>query len=159
VINVNLKDIPLLMPVKKNRRKPDPSKTGKRDNKWQTGDFNRQAIFHFTLPYQFLLLCKLMDITPAQLLRDFMDNLSCGSWNREGREAVRKKLIEYFIEHGYGRQLYSDEDIHSIFKELDAIGLLYPKDADSEMIQSHVAWREMYHQYWFLKWYTKFNRE
>lgn len=47
--------------------------------KWQTGAYERQANFHFFLPYQFLLLCRLMDITPQQAILDFMDNLSCAS--------------------------------------------------------------------------------
>jgi hypothetical protein len=124
---------------------------------WQTGDFNRQASFHFTLPYQFLLLCKLVDITPHEMLTDFMDNLSCGSWKREGRDKSRHKLFEYFIEHGYGQLHYSAEEISLIFKEMDAIGLLYPKNADAELAAVHVAWREMYHTYWFEKWYNQIN--
>src|SRR5437868_14546055 len=95
---------------------------------WQTGDFSSQIHFNFTLPYQFLLLCKLMDITPMEVLTDFMDNLSCGSWKREGRDRAKQKLIEYFIEHGYGQSRYSIADIGSIFKEMDDIGLLYPKN-------------------------------
>jgi hypothetical protein len=125
---------------------------------WQTGNFKKQARFKFLLPFQFLLLCKLMDITPDALLSDFMDNLSCGSWKREGREKAKEKLIEYFIEHGYGRQYYSVSDIHSIFKEMDAIGMLFPKDAEPELLDKHSEWRELYHAYWFDKWYYKFNR-
>jgi len=51
--------------------------------KWQTGDYARMAEFHFYLPYQFLCLCKLMNVTPHDVLLRFMDTLDCGSWKRE----------------------------------------------------------------------------
>lgn len=125
---------------------------------WQTGDYKRQTEFKFTLPYQFLLLCKLMDVTPQQVLSDFMDNISCGSWKREGRDKAKNKLIEYFLEHGYGQQYYTVNEIESIFKELDAIGMLYPKDADTDIINEHTRWRENYHTWWFEKWFNKNKR-
>ncbi len=134
-------------------KKPKPSLT------WQQAEYNRQGQFNFTLPQQFVLLCKLMGIPPRQILVDFMDNISCGSWKREGRETAKEKLIDYFLEHGYGNQYYSPEEIRSIFKELDAIGMLYPFNANQEFINEHTRWREDYHTWWFQKWYKKNNRE
>jgi len=58
----------------------------KPDMDWQVKKYARTQEFRFTLPYQFLLLCKLIEVPPGQLLLDFMDNLSCGSWKREGRD-------------------------------------------------------------------------
>lgn len=127
--------------------------------KWQTGAYERHADFRFTLPYQFLLLCKLMDVTPDQLLTDFMDNLSCGSWKREGRDKAKEKLVEYFIEHGYGQDLYSAEDIRAIFKEMDAVGLVWPDNAKMGMIDMYSAWRKKHHSYWFKKWFRKPRRK
>lgn len=118
---------------------------------WQVGEYSRTQEFRFTLPYQFLLLCKLIDTPPRQLLLDFMDNLSCGSWKREGREKAKEKLIEYFLEHGYGQHYYSAEDLRTIFREMDAVGLLFPSD-DSKMIETYASWRERHHRYWFQKW-------
>lgn len=126
---------------------------------WQTGDYRRTTELRFTLPYQFLLLCKLMDITPHEILLDFMDNLSCGSWKREGRDKAKIKLVEYFLEHGYGREYYSSDEIELIFRELDAIGMLYPKNANQELINEHTRWRENYHTWWFEKWFNKNKRE
>jgi hypothetical protein len=133
-------------------KKPAP------EMKWQSGDYERYADFHFILPSQFLLLCRLMEIRPEQVLNDFMDNLSCGSWNREGREQVRAKLVEYFVAHGYGQDLYSAEDIRSIFKEMDAIGLVWPADADMKLIELSSKWRKKFHRYWFKKWLRKPRR-
>ncbi len=127
--------------------------------KWQTGEYQRHAEFNFMLPYQFLLLCKLMDITPFQVLTDFMDNLSCGSWRREGREKAKEKLIDYFIEHGYGQRCYSAEDIRCVFKEMDAIGMVWPDQGNSNLIDLTDKWRSKYHAYWFKKWFRKPRRK
>ncbi len=125
---------------------------------WQKDEYLRNAEFRFTLPYQFLLLCRLMEVTPKQLLIDFMDNISCGSWKREGRDAAKQKLIDYFIEHGYGRQHYSVEETRTIFREMDAIGMLYPFGAGEESINKHTRWKNDYHTWWFNKWFNKNNR-
>jgi hypothetical protein len=74
----------------------------KPDIEWQVKEYSKMQDFHFTLPYQFLLLCELIEVPPRQLILDFMDNLSCSSWKREGRDQVKEKLIKYFLEHKYG---------------------------------------------------------
>ena len=127
--------------------------------KWQTGEYERLAEFKFPLPYQFLLLCKLMEITPAQVIKDFLDNLDCGSWKREGRAKVKEKSIEYFIEHGYGQHHYKIEEIREIFKEMDAIGMLFPKNGNMKIINQYARWREKYQVYWFKKWFRKPRRK
>lgn len=105
------------------------------------------------------MICRLLDITPRQLIVDFMDVLSCGSWKREGREKCREQLIDYFIEQGYGSHLYPVADIRRMFMELDAIGMLFPRDAEPSFSEQHASWRENYHAYWFSKWNNRFNRQ
>lgn len=122
---------------------------------WQTGDYKQAQTIRFDIPLQFLMLCRLVNITPKQLITDFMDNLSFGSWKREGRDRVKEILKEYFLEHGYGREFYSDEELRLIFKELDALGLLFPRDAEPEILESYASWRENYQAYWFNKWYAQ----
>lgn len=139
------------------KRKKD-AKAGERKSpamKWQKDAYKRQAEYRFILPYPFLLLCKLMEVTPEEVLTDFMDNLGCGSWKREGREKARERLVEYFIAHGYGQQHYSEEERQVIFQELDAIGMLWPLNAKMEMIELHSRWRDAYYHYWFQKWLRK----
>lgn len=58
-----------------------------------------------------------MDVTPEDVIRDFTDNLSCGSWKREGRDKAKEYLINYFITHGYGQHHYSEEDIRGCSKK------------------------------------------
>ena len=138
---------------KRVRRKPKP------ELKWQTGDFDRHAEFKFILPYQFLLLCRLMDVTPEVIIRDFTDNLSCGSWKREGRDPAKEHLINYFIAHGYGQHHYSEEDIREMFKEMDALGLLFPRNGKRKMVDLYADWRDKHHSYWFKKWFRKPRRK
>jgi hypothetical protein len=127
--------------------------------KWQTGAYARHANFNFILPYQFLLLCKLMDTTPQQMLIDFMDNLSCSAWKREGRDKAKTYLIEYFIEHGDGQKHYAVEDIRSIFKEMDAVGMVWPTDGKMKLMELSAKWQKKYHAYWFKKWFNKYGRK
>lgn len=127
--------------------------------KWQTGSYKRHASFQFVLPHPFLFVCRLLEITPETLLRDFIDNLSCGSWNREGRDDAKKSLIAYMLQHGYGQQHYTEQDIQQMFRELDAVGLLFPVDGSTKLLLAYEKWRDKQQVYWFKKWYKKPRRK
>lgn len=127
--------------------------------KWQTGAYSCFPTFHFALPYSFLLLCKLVGRTPENILIDFMENLGCGSRACEGRETAKKYLQEYFIAQGYGQHLYSEEELRRIFQEMDAVGLLFPKDGNTKMIDAYTHWRKKHYRYWFKKWLRKPQRK
>lgn len=122
---------------------------------WQTGAYDRMLQLQTHLPYQFLLLCRLMNTTPEQILLDFMDNLACGSWKREGRDEAKTYLIDYFIAHGYGRQQYTEADIRQMFKEMDAMGMLFPTNGGPNLINRYAKWRKGHYTYWFKKWFRK----
>ena len=115
-------------------------------------DYSLDVEFKFTLPHQILLLCRLMKIEPETLLIDFMDNLACASWHRVGRDKAKEHLINYFVEHGYGKQTYSEESIRTIFKELDAVGMLFPSTEDYYMLELYEKWRDEHYKFWFEKW-------
>jgi hypothetical protein len=111
-----------------------------------------QSSIHLILPQQFLRLCHLMELTPETLLQDFAQNLSCGSWKREGREEAWAHLLNYFIAHGYGRHLYTNAEIQQLFKEMDALGLLFPYNGNIRLVKQYPAWRTKHNRYWFKKW-------
>jgi hypothetical protein len=127
--------------------------------KWQTGDYARHAEYKFFLPYQFLLLCKLVEISPRDFLCDFMDNLSCGSWKRKGRDIAKEHLINYFIAHGYGQNHYTENELRQIFKEMDAIGMLFPYNGSMKMLDSYSGWRDKQYRFWFKQWWRKPRRK
>ena len=120
--------------------------------KWQTGDYQEKQTISFELPLQFLMICKLANVTPQQLISDFINNLSNGTWQREGREKARQLLTDYFIEHGYGKDIYSAQDLHAMFSELDAMASLFPKNGDPVQLDAYTGWRTAHQQYWFDKW-------
>jgi hypothetical protein len=126
--------------------------------KWQTGEYTRYPTFHFILPYPFLLLCRLTNTTPEQILYDFMENLSCSASNREGRDEAKQQLISYFITHRYGNEFYTDEELQQIFKEMDAVGLLFPKRSGTKLLDKYSAWRKKHQNQWFRNWYHKPRR-
>jgi hypothetical protein len=146
-----------------NKKIDSPNKTTKStpepELKWQIGPYSRLAKFKFCLPYQFLLWCKLFGVTPRQVLIEFMDDADLGSWKREGNQQVREKLIEYFIERGYGKDYYSEDEIRQIFKELDGIGMLFPEKGKMNLIDLYAKWRDKHQKYFFKKWFNKARRK
>jgi hypothetical protein len=144
------------------KKQPTPTKKQqhiKPELKWQIGPYSRHASFKFYLPYPFLFICRLTDQTPESILLDFMDNLACASWNRSGREEAKQHLINYFIEHGYGRHHYSEEELRQMFTEMDALGMLFPKDGKSKTIDAYAHFRDRYYNHWFKKWFKKPRRK
>lgn len=140
-------------------KKAAKAKTEKPILKWQTGAYKRHANFTFFLPYQFLLLCKLLKVTPEEVIRDFTINLDCGSWEREGKDIAKQHLINYFIECGYGQRYYTVDNIRQMFKEMDALGSLFPKDSKMKLVKLHAEWRDKYQSWWFKKWFYKIRRK
>lgn len=127
--------------------------------KWQQEDFARWQEYRFHIPYGTLLLCKLWGVTPDELLTDFMDNLSSGSWQREGREEAKRNLRNYALEMGYGQKHYTKEDIEKMFAELESIGMLWPENAKMKFIDMHARWRDKYYNWWFKNWHRKYRRK
>ncbi len=137
------------------KKTPSPKATAPtthRTFKWQTGDYDSRARFTLLFPTQFLLLCRLTNTTPEQIIEDFIDNVCGGSWKREGREGVKAHLLQYFIAHGYGQPCYSANEIQQMFKELDALGALFPANGTLKQINLYAHWRNKHHRYFFKKW-------
>lgn len=145
--------------MKKDNALDKKHKSPKPELKWQTGEYTRYAKFSLILPYQFLLLCRLVDVTPEQMLLDFMDNLACGSWKRAGRDEAKEHLINYFTAHGYGQHHYTEIEIRKMFKEMDAMGMLFPVNGSVKMIERYSKWRKKQQTYWFKQWWYKPRRK
>lgn len=144
------------MTKKQKRKKPPPKKEPPSEKK---SPYARDQDLRLMLPKQFQLLCKLAEVTPHELLDRFMNDLGQESWKRRENDAVRKALIDYFILCGYGQKWYSEADLRQMFQELDAIGMLWPREAKMKMIDLHAGWRNTYQKYWFKKWWRKPRRK
>ena len=128
--------------------------------KWQTGAYERWADFRFVLPYQLLLLCKLLEITPEEIVWDFLYNLDCSNRDRAKRAKAREHLMNYFIECGYGQQCYTEDNIRQMFSEMDAVNQLFPENSDNEdLLKKYCEWRDEHQSWWFKKWYYKIRRK
>ena len=135
-----------------NRKKEKPGLA------WQVGKYSRSQQYSFHLPYNFLLLCGLWQVPPQTILLDFMDNISFGGWRREGRDKAKEHLAQYIIAMGYGQRYYTPADIGTMFKELDAEGMLVPQKGDMELLNAYVAWRDKHSDAWFNKWFSRVRR-
>lgn len=123
------------------------------------GPYSRMQEFKCYVPMQFLLLCKLVQVPPEKMLRDFMIHLGRDSWDRSPRDAPRTTATAYFMECGYGQDFYTPEDLRQILQEMDAIGCLWPDGAKMKLIDLHAKWRNKYYKYWFRKWFYKVRRK
>jgi len=114
---------------------------------------------HLSVPSNFRMLCALFETSPAKILSDFMWTLSC---MHQGTDEQRKAALDYFILSGHGQEIYSEEDVRQIFRELDARRSMYPGGEDRVMSKEqwnlYYCWENMYTQYWFEKWYGKIRR-
>jgi hypothetical protein len=147
------------MSKKQKAKKPPEQRDPEQRYKWDKGDYQQDQTLKMFLPWPFLYVCKLSEVTPAEVLDRFMHDLGQGSWKRRENEAVRQALVEYFIGCGYGQQWYTEQDIRLMFRELDAIGSLWPDDGGVKLIHRHAKWRNRYQDYWFKKWYRKTRRK
>ena len=111
----------------------------------------------FTIPIRKVswALCKLTEVTPAKVINDFAKNFGSGGEKDKDQKQAKQKLLEYFIAMGYGQQMYATADIALMFKELEAVHLLWPETAKPKFREKHVKWREKYERYWFKHWYKK----
>ena len=128
-------------------------------HKWQTGNYSRVQEVRLMQPYQFLLLCKLVETPPMKMIKEFMTHVSGDGSERAQDEGCRTKAIDYFIQCGYGQGFYTESELRQLLKDLDAIGSLWPDDASMKLIERHAKWRDKYHDYWFKKWYRKTRRK
>lgn len=126
---------------------------------WQIGPYARFTEFSFPIPYHALLLCKVLEVTPEDLLRDFLAMLSPGCNDVFHQSKKHAHLVDYIIRAEYGAQRYKEQEIRDMFTELNAISTLSPDGGSEDFREKHYRWREEYYNFWFKKWHGRFNRE
>ena len=118
---------------------------------WQKEEYSRVGEYKFVLPYEFLLITKLLGITPRELLRNFIDHLCGCSVTKTTDALARQKLVEYLVLLKPGTGLSSD-DIWKMFGELQALTIPDLSEADEEMLNHFEAWKNHYLHHWYHKW-------
>lgn len=71
---------------------------------------------------------------------------------------VRLILPYQFLLHGYGQHRYMKKELRKLFSEMNAVGLLFPKQAPDKLSDLYCQWREAHLTHWFDKWISKNNR-
>jgi len=128
--------------------------------KWQVGPYSRTLEFSDYLPYNVLLLCKILNITPRQLITDFLDNFSHDASKREGRDAAKESLVDYAVKMGYGKAYFSEEDVRLLFEDFDNLGAVWPTNSGAgKLIDAYSAWRKRHYTYLFKKWFKTIRRK
>lgn len=133
----------------------------KKEEKELDPKFNRRQEMRFHIPPHFYLLCRLMNVAPIDMLREFMNNVGCESFQRSADDGIRTVAMEYVIRCGYGQDFYSEEEVRLMFKEMDAIGMLWPDKVSGHELffDTHAKWRDEYLEYWFEKWHSRIRRK
>jgi len=106
--------------------------------------------FHFIMPVQFLLICRLLKVEPEKVLYQFMCNLAHESYANGTEQKIAAK--DYFMSCGYGLELFTDMEIEQMFDELDSISALWPKGGSAKLLNRHRRWRNKYYRYWYKRW-------
>jgi hypothetical protein len=117
----------------------------------------RHIDFSSIMPWQFYLLCKLLEVEPSKVIYDFLCNAGMEGYGLG--EIQRAKAMEYIISCGYGQGYYTEEDIRKILKEMESISTLFPSNGKMKLIDVHSDWRKKYYKYWFRKWFRKVRRK
>lgn len=117
---------------------------------WQIGDFSRVGVYQFVLPYEFLLLCRLMDVAPRTMLMDFMLSITSPKGG-EHNEQCRLHTLS-FIQQKYGRKQFTAEQLKIMFGELERSMLPDLPDADDALLEAHEIWKSHFLHHWFGKW-------
>ncbi len=111
------------------------------------------------LPCQVVMLCKLMNTTPGQLLQGFLSCLGVEK-DEKNPETAKQSAVDFFVHYGVGKEYYSEDEIRKMFAELKRVCDLWPgeESATSKFIDQHAYWRGRYWKHWFKKWYWKIRR-
>ncbi|TXJ22831.1 MAG: hypothetical protein E6Q24_20100 [Chitinophagaceae bacterium] len=117
---------------------------------------DRNLSLSIRMPYQFYMLCKLIEINPIEIIFDFMRNV--GVDHQSMGELQRNKAIEYFLSCKYGHSHYSEEEIKRMFKEMGYLVALFPEENDSKLIDLYAAWKERHQSFWFDRWFFRARR-
>jgi hypothetical protein len=110
------------------------------------------------IPCHVVMLCKLMNTHPSEILQGFLDCLAVEK-NNKNPEAAKQATVDFFIHYGLGKDYYSEDEIRTMFSELKQVNDLWPNEpATSKFIDHHAYWRGKYWKHWFKKWYWKIRR-
>lgn len=133
----------------------------KKKTKEEVFQSTRSEEMRLLIPANFELLCRLLDIDKRKVLHDFLENVSMAITNKS--DAERNAAKHYFIACGYGQDYYTKEDIEQMFKEFDAMRIVWPefmpREVDTELLDLSSEFRDKIQRHLYNKWFNKVRRK
>jgi hypothetical protein len=127
----------------------------KRNKPWRRADV---AELKLRVPAEVLMLCKLMNTTPHEVVQAFLSCLAVEKDKKNPGEA-KEASGNFFIRYGFGKDYYSEDEIRQMFSEIGKVNDLWPDGAPIKFIDEHAYWRRKYSKNWFKRWYWKIRRK
>lgn len=119
-----------------------------------TDQYAQEQNIQLTLPLHVVHLCKMLEVSPKEIILDLIYSIgkSCKKANGDFEEAA----TEYFLEKGYGQELFTERQIRQMMVGLIALEIVFP--SDSEDRDAFRRWQRLSKTYldlWTLKWQSK----
>jgi hypothetical protein len=144
---------PLL--VKRNRRaRKQPASRASHETAGPA-EVNKPFTLLLTVPFQFVLLCRLLGITPEKMLTEFAEHVAMTTWKNQNSENQRKLLREYISEMKYGCERFSVAELKELLQHLSVFSSINLADAPVSLLEVHETWRDQYLKHWFQYWQSK----
>ncbi len=99
---------------------------------------------------QLEMLCKILGITPQEVLQHFADDLSLDHRYTSGSDE-RRMAVEYFMRCGYGTHLFDFEEIEQMFDELNAIRYNFYNYGNGRE-KEYIQYRDKRYKEFFAEW-------
>lgn len=114
-------------------------------------------IIDFSFPFAFIALCKMLQVTPMEILMGLTYDI--GSEVSVSNGLVHQRATEYFLSQGYGQGLFTKEQVRQMIAELGIVkGLVDFNDIGKVEHNYFPQWgrlRESYYRVWEKKWRGK----
>ena len=101
------------------------------------------------VPKQLALICELLEITPQQVLQNFIDDVSL-EVNSSGSDE-RRMAVEYFMRVGYGMHRYEFDQVEQMF---DGLNWLRWQQYEKKGA-AFKALQKQFLKEWFTEWKAK----
>jgi hypothetical protein len=150
---IHLPSKPLL--VKRNRRARKQPASRAIHKIAEPAEVNQPITLLLTVPFQFVLLCRLLGIAPETMLTEFAEHVAMTTWKNQNSENQRKLLREYISEMKYGCERFSAAELKELLQHLSVFSSINLTNAPVRLLEVHETWRDQYLKHWFHYWQSK----
>jgi hypothetical protein len=107
------------------------------------------------VPTPLLPLCKLLEVTPEKIITDLVNVI--GGRLSVANGLVRQRGTEYFLEQGYGQNVFACEDIRRMLIEVGILAGLSAPFGTNQYSSAHefTKTRDAFLSIWKNKWEQK----